>query len=512
MFESNQSKSKRIVKNTLVLYVRMILIMVVSLFTSRVVLQTLGVDDYGIYNVVGGVVSMFSLFSSSLSVAISRFITYELGKKNKEKLNSIFSTSVNVLLIISIVIVVLIELVGVWFLNNALNIPVVRMEAANWVMQCSILVFVINLISVPYNAAIIAHEKMSAFAYISILEVVLKLVVAYALYVSPIDKLITYAILLVVVALIIRGVYGIYCSCHFEECKYRMVYDKVLLKQMTDFAGWNLFGSGAYLFNTQGVNIATNLFFGVTVNAARGVASQAESAIRMFVNNFATAMNPQITKSYAEGDLEYMNTLVCRGAKYSYFLLFLFAVPFMYEADGIMKLWLGVVPDQAALFLRLSIFGTLFDVLGNATANAAWATGDVKRYYKYVVSIGCLVFPLSCVAFMVGMPAYTSYIVFIVIYIILIFVKLYIIKGLMNFPVMMFIKEVFIRIIPVSILSLFLPGLVYLLMDEGFVRVCVLTLVSLMSTTLCIYVCGLETSERALVYNTIRRIIKIKKN
>lgn len=509
--ENNQSKSKRIIKNTLMLYVRMILTMVISLFTSRIVLQTLGVEDYGIYNVVGGVVTMFSFFTSSLSAAISRFITFELGKKNVEKLSTIFSTSVNVLLLLSFVIIILIEVVGVWFLNNKLNIPVDRMQAANWTMQCSIAVFVINLISVPYNASIIAHEKMSAFAYISVLEVILKLAVAYMLYISPIDKLITYAVLLVLVALSIRLVYGIYCSINFAECKYRMIYDKSLLKQMTGFAGWNLMGSGAYLFNTQGVNIVTNMFFGVTFNAARGIATQVEGVVKHFVTNFTTALNPQITKSYAEGNIDYMNNLVCRGAKYSYFLMLFFTIPFLYEADEILKVWLGVVPEYAGIFLRLTMLGTLFDILGNSTANAAWATGDIRRYYIYVGGFGCLVFPLSYIAFALGCPAYTSYLIFMVVYIVLIFIKLYIIKGLLNFPVSKYYREVFLRIIPVSILSFIIPSIIFFSLESGLIRIIFLSFISALVTLFSIYVLGLEKTERILVTNKIKQAIKFQR-
>ena len=510
MSESTYTKNKRIVKNTLLLYVRTIFIMLVSLYTSRVVLQTLGVEDYGIYNVVGGIVAMFSLFSSSLSAAISRFLTYELGKNNIKKLSDVFSTSLNILIVFSILLAIVIEIAGVWFLSAKMNIPAERMVAANWVLQCSIIVFLINLISVPYNAAIIAHEKMDVYAYIGILDVILKLLVVYALYLSPIDKLISYAVLLVVVQLIIRIVYGLYCRYKFEECKFRFVYDKSLLKQMGSFAGWNLLGSGAYLFNTQGVNILTNIFFGVIVNAARGIAGQAETAIRMFVTNFTTAINPQITKSYAEGNYDYMFTLVCRGAKFSYLLMFIFVVPFIYEADFILKIWLGVVPESASLFLKLSMIGTLFDILGNSTAHAAWATGDVKRYYKYVATIGCLVFPLSYVAFIAGMPSYMPYVIFIVIYFILIFVKLYVIKGLMNFPVMKYLREVILRLLPVSILAFILPGFVYYMMEDGWIRFIVLLLTSMIGTGILVYVTALEDSERQTVITAIRKVFVLK--
>ena len=496
---TQSNNNKRIAKNTLLLYLRLILTMGVGLFTSRVVLNTLGVEDYGVYNVVGGVVAMFALFTGSLSAAISRFLTFELGKGNVKKLNVVFSTSVTIQIVLAVVVCLLAEIGGVWFLNTHMNIPIDRMDAANWVLQFSILTFAINLVSVPYNAAIIAHEKMSAFAYISILEVILKLVVAYTLYVSPIDKLKTYAMLLALVALIIRFVYSIYCSRKFEECHYKFVFDKSLLKQMTGFAGWNLLGSGACLFNTQGVNIVTNLYFGVAVNAARGVASQAEGIIRQFVTNFTTAINPQITKSYAAGNMEYMYSLVCRGAKFSYFLMFFFAVPFMFETETIMRLWLKNYPPEAPLFLRLSMIGTLFDILGNATANAAWATGNVKRYYIVIGGVGCLVFPISWLAFYLGMDAYVSYIVFAIIYLALVFLKLYIIKGLIDFPVTEFYRSVFGRIVPVTILSFILPALVFFNMQDTLLRTFIVVIVSGISTLCITYRIGMTKTERSKI-------------
>jgi O-antigen/teichoic acid export membrane protein len=513
MLENNRDKTRRIAKNTLLLYVRMIFTMLVSLFTSRIILNILGIEDYGIYNVVGGVVTMFSVFTISLSAAISRFITFELGQNNKERLSVIFSTSVNLLLLLSLIVVLAIEVVGVWFLNVKLNIPASRIDAANWVMQCSIIIFVLNLVSVPYNASIIAHERMGAFAYISILEVALKLVVAYSLYISSLDKLKTYAVLLVSVALVIRLVYGLYCRRHFSECKYRMVYDKSFLKEMGRFTGWNLMGSGVYIFNTQGVNIITNLFFGVSVNAARGIAMQVDGIIKQFVTNFTTALNPQITKSYASDNMDYMFTLVCKGAKYSYFLMFFFVVPFIYETNLILKLWLNNVPEYAPLFLRLTVIGTLCDILGNSTANAAWATGNVRRYYIYVGSVGCLVFPLSYLAFACGLPAYASYLIFIFIYVILIFIKLYIIKGLINFPIGKFNKEVLMRIIPVSVLAFLLPGVFYFNMNASFLRLLLVALSSTLSIVVCGYIVGLEPSERKMITCKLYALIgnKIKK-
>lgn len=286
--------------------------MLITLYTSRVILEHLGVDDYGIYNVVGGVVAMFSVISSALSSSISRFITFELGKGDIKRLTTIFSTSVNIQLGLSAIILLIGETVGIWFINNKMNIPADRLVAANWVLQCSLLTFCINLISVPYNSSIIAHEKMSAFAYISIFEATLKLLICYILIISPIDKLILYSLLMLAVALLIRLVYGFYCARNFEECRYHIVDDKKILREMTGFASWSFFPNVAWIFNTQGVNILINLFFGVALNAARGIASQVESAVMMFVRYFTTALNPQITKYYASGEKEQMFLLIMR--------------------------------------------------------------------------------------------------------------------------------------------------------------------------------------------------------
>lgn len=381
---SNQTSdnNKRIAKNTLLLYFRMLFMMVVSLYTSRVILNALGAEDFGIYNVVGGVVAMFTVISGSLSAAISRFITYELGKGDQSKLNKIFSTSVTIQLLLSLIIVVLIESFGVWFLNAKMTIPADRITAANWVLQFSIITFVINLISVPYNAVIIAHEKMSAFAYISILEALCKLAIAFLIMCSPIDKLIYYAVLMCIVAIIVRLTYGYYCKKHFSECTYHFLWDKELLSKMFSFAGWQFFGTGSYMLMTQGVNILLNFFFGPVVNAARGIAVQVDGIIQQFVNNFTTAINPQITKSYAEDKKAYMFLLIYTGAKYSYFLVLFFAIPIILETNTILTLWLKNVPEHTVSFLRLIICIDLLYVLSNTMMTAMISTGNINTIVR----------------------------------------------------------------------------------------------------------------------------------
>lgn len=504
---SQSENTKRIAKNTLILYVRTLFTMLVSLYTSRVVLNTLGVSDFGISNVVGGVVGMFSVISGSLSSSISRFITYELGHGDINKLKRIFSTSVNIQIGIALIIVILAECIGVWFINHKLNIPTDRLVAANWVFQCSLLSFAIGLISVPYNACIIAHERMSVFAYMSILETILKLAIVYMLFISPYDKLISYAVLFVVVSLIMRLIYGWYCNKHFIESHYEFICDRPLIKEMTGFAGWSFFGNTAYMFNTQGVDMLINIFFGVTLNAAKGVASQVQNAVMQFVGNFTVAINPQITKSYASGDREYMNKLVCRGARFSYFLLLIFAVPIVCEADYILYLWLKTVPEYAPIFLRLILFGTLMTLLGNTMYTAILATGKIKKYQLAVTIAGCLVFPMTWLAFRMGLPPETTYYIYIVIYFLLNFVRVYVAKGLMDFPIKLYIFDVILKVVIVSIIAFILPLLVVYYLEEGFFRLCIVCIVSFFSSMFVIYIFGLERIEREMVYKKISRLL-----
>lgn len=496
---NNFANNKRIAKNTLFLYFRTLVILAVSLYTSRVILNVLGVEDYGIYNVVGGVVAMFHAISGALSSAISRFITFELGKGDRQRLTLVFSSSVNIQIGISLIVLLIGEIIGVWFLNYQMNIPSERLYAANWVLQCSLFTFCVNLISVPYNACIIAHEKMDAFAYISILEVFLKLGVCYLIMVSPWDKLISYAILLVFVSLIIRLTYGSYSHRHFEESHFKFVYDHTLLKEMAGFAGWNFFTNSAYIFNTQGVNILINLFFGVTVNAARGIATQVDHAVMQLVNSFTTALNPQITKNYAAGNMDAMFLLVCRGAKFSYMLLLFFALPVMLETEYILTIWLKIVPDHAINFVRLAIIASLVHVIGKTGYTASMATGNIRRYVLWVTSVGCLVFPLTWIVFELGAPSEATYIVFVIVYIGVEVVRLWIMKGLLNFPVTMFVQEVVVRVLIVTMSSLPLPLFFILQLPPSFYRVALSVLLALLSVGFSIYCFGLTQGERKLV-------------
>ncbi len=480
----------------------------VSLFTSRVILGVLGIDDYGIYNVVGGMVAMFSFFSTSLSTAISRFITFTIGKGETWRLAAIFSTSIFIQLILSIALALILETLGFYFFSERLNIPIDRMESAIWTFHCSTLIFILSIISVPYKATIIAYEKMSAFAYIGIVEVVMKLAIVYLLYIADYDKLKTYSILLVFVSIIILGINILYCKRHFSECKISRCFDISIAKEMFGFAGWNIMGTSAYLINTQGVNVLTNIFFGVTANAARGIANQVNAAVMQFVNSFTTAINPQITKSYASGDLDYMFKLICKGAKLSFFMIYFFTLPFMFEAEFILELWLKNYPSYAPLFLRLVLVDQMIDFLGNTTARAVWATGNVKKYYLKVSMISLLVLPISYLMFYLGFSPEVPYYIFLTIYLILIPVRLGVLNRLVRkFEPTFYYKQVIVPVLYVSVSSLILPFVFYYILNDGLWKHLLMILISCFSVTFITYSLGLSMGEKIYIRKKIYSLI-----
>lgn len=482
--------------------------MLVSLYTSRVVLNTLGVLDFGIYNAVGGVVAMFSVITGALTNAISRYITYGIGKGNKENLKLIFSTSVNIQIVLAAIVLISCEIAGVWFLNNKMDIPLDRIDAAHWVLQFSMLTFLVNLISVPYNACIIAHERMSAYAYISIFDALLKLSVAFMLMISYFDSLITYSVMLFVASIGVRFLYGYYCREHFSECKYRLIYDKKLFREIMGFAGWNFLGNTASILNTQGVNLLINVFFGVIANSARGIATQVEAAVCQFVVTFTTAVNPQITKTYAKDDINRMNYLICKGAKFSYFLLLLLVIPLVFEADEILKIWLINVPEGTPLFMRLALIGAMVSILGNTSYTACLATGKIKKYSIVITLVGSLAFWGTWIAYRNGASVEMCYIIYIGVYTLVQIVRLFLMKGLFDFPIMMFIKEVVCRLILPTIASLLVPYLICDNSSPNTLRVLIVCISSVIWTGCSIMLLGLTSSERRTILNQIQLLAK----
>lgn len=508
MSENNQNiNNKRIAKNTMLLYGRMLLLMAISLYTSRVILNALGVEDYGIYNIVGGVVAMFSMLSGSLSAAISRFITFELGKGNKENLAKVFSASVTIQLGICAIVILLAETVGLWFLNSKMVIPENRLYAANWVYQLSLVTFVISLVSIPYNAAIIAHERMSAFAYISIFEAVNKLIVAYFIIISPIDKLIFYAIMIAMIAIIIRLIYGVYCKKRFEECTYHFIYDHELLKQMFGFAGWNFIGASSALLRDQGGNIVINLFCGPAVNAARGIAFQVNTAVHSFVTNFMTALNPQITKSYASGDYQYMMTLIFQGARLSYYILLLLSLPVIVNTHYILHIWLGQVPEHTVLFVQLVLIFGMCESISSPLITAMLATGKIRNYQLVVGGFQMLNLPVSYILLRFGAIPETVLIVAIVISQLCLVSRLYMLRGLIGLKARDFIKKVYANVIEVTILSVIVPFLLAIVLNNDFLNFIVLSIITVVSTLLVVFYVGCTMEERQFVVSKVKMII-----
>lgn len=503
--------NKRIVKNTMMLYVRMLLLMFVNLYTSRVVLNSLGVEDYGIYNVVGGFVAMFAILSGSLSASISRFITFEIGRNNHEYTNRVFSTSVIIMLFICLILVILSFTLGYWFLNTHLNIPMNRLGVANWVYLISIITFVINLLSVPYNACIIAHEKMKAFAYIGILDAFGKLGISFIILASPIDRLVYYAILMCALSILIRFIYVWYCKKNFKECVFKWKFEKKLTKEIFAFAGWNFIGSSAGILKEQGVNVLLNIYCGPLVNAARGIAIQVSTAITQFSQNFITAISPQITKSYAAHDVTYARTLVYYSARYSYLLLFVISLPIIIKTESIVSLWLGIVPDHLVSFIRLTLISVIIDSLSNGIITLMLATGKIRNYQ---IVVGCCVlmnFPLSYIFLKAGYSPELVFVVSIFISVCCLLLRIWMLNAMVSFPLGKFAVHVLLPVIAVSVVSIMIISTIAALVPNILSELISCTVLTILVTVITIYYIGLTKNERQLIVSKIAMLIKHKK-
>lgn len=504
--------NKRIAKNTIVLYFRMLFMMTVSLYTSRVVLNALGVEDYGIYNVVGGIVAMFSFINGAMSTGTQRYLNFSLGIGNPIQLRKIFNTCSNIHLILAFIIIFFSETIGLWFLYNQMNFPEERINAAFWVYQFSILTTIIMIISVPYNAIIIAHERMNVFAYISIIEAISKLLIAYLLLIGKTDRLILYAFLMLCIQIGIRILYGIYCKRHFPETRFQFVKDKKLIKEILGFTGWNLWGSCAGIAFTQGINILLNIFFGPVVNAARGIAVQVQSAVMQFSVNFQTALNPQIIKSYAQKDLIYMHKLIYRSSKFSFFLLLLLILPILLETETILSIWLKQVPEYAAPFLRLILCISIIDAISNPLMVSATATGKVKLYQGVCGGILLAIVPIAYIVLKLGASPISVFIVHLTVGIITFIARLIIIQRLINLSIKKYINIVIYRIILVGITSITFPLIIKILLTKSLLNFIIICSASLVSASLCTFFIGLETNEKQFLLSKISNIATKLKN
>ncbi len=487
------------------LYIRMLMIMVVNLYTSRVILQALGVEDFGLYNVVGGVVVLFTFINNAMVTSTQRFLNFEIGKNDYEEARNVFSTSLNIHFIIAVIFLVLAETIGLWFLNTYLQIPDGREIAANWVYQFSILVSILNIIRSPYNAAIIAHEHMSFYAYVSIIEVVLKLAIVYMVYLFA-DRLIAYAFLMMIVTLIILGAYYIFCKKKYSICKYKFEYNKKRYLELASFSGWSLFGSMANMGASQGVNIILNMFFGVTVNAAMGIANQVNAAVYQFVSSFQTAFNPQIIKSYAAGDRTYFISLIMNTSRYSFLLLFLLALPIYICCPEILSIWLGTVPEYAVEFCRLMLVFSLIDAVQGPLWVSAQATGKIRNYQIIMSTLILLNLPVSYLLLRLFHIPELAILTKVIINIFSAIARILYLKHLYGFPIMRYLKEVITRGVLVVLLSFPIPLYIYYI-SSNWQQLILTTFVSVIISILIIYLVGLKSNEKRFVLGIITRIV-----
>ena len=491
-----QASTKRIAKNTLMLYFRQILILLVSLYTVRVVLNTLGAEDYGIYNVVAGVVTMFSFLSGAMATASQRYFAFEMGRGNEEGLQKVFSVTMTIYVLLALVIVVLAETVGLWFVNTRLVIPAQRMTAARWIYQFAILSFMVTLLTTPYMASIIAHENMNVYAYVSIAEAALKLGIVFMLRVLPYDKLIVYGALLLIVACVNTGLYRGYCKRRYAECRFRLLWDRALFTELVSYSGWNLFGSVASMVRNQGMTILLNLFFGTVVSAARGIAVQVNAAVLSFAQNFSTALRPQIIKSYAAGEKTIMLRMLMYGTKIVFFLMLLICLPFFFEVPYIMKLWLKNVPVYTIIFVRLVIIDVLIDSISYPLMAVVQATGKIKLYQSIVGGSLILNLPVSYVVLKFGCSPESVFIVAILLSVIALLCRILVVQKMISFNLVVpFIKLLF-QFSAIMIIAGALPFFIIHWFDDTFLKCIFFVLISIMWSGIILFLFGLNKNEK----------------
>lgn len=488
------------------LYGRMLFSMVVSLYTSRVILNALGVVDYGIYGVVGGFVSMFSLISSSLSSAVSRFLTFELGRGDFDRLRRAFSTSLLIHIVLAFVIFIIAETVGIWFVNNKMTIPSDRLYAAKWVFQASVLTFMFNLFSVPYNASIVSHEKMNAFAYIGMLDTTLKLLVvllvAYCRW--HYDKLIVYSILLTILAMLMRFIYVVYCRRHFKECRLKITFDKDFFTEISAFSVWNFIGCTAGILKDQGVNVLLNIFLGPVLNAAKGVASSVNTAVSGFANNFMVALNPQITKSYASGDLKYVHFLVETGSRFSYYIVMFLALPILLETEFILTIWLKQYPEHSLNFVRLVLILSMVNVISNTLITLQNATGRIRNYQIVVGGILLLNFPLSYFCLKSGFKPECTYIIAILVSILCLFARLCFVWKTASLSITDFMRNVILKVLFVTVVAALFPYFLSRMLTMGWLRCILVSVASLISSAASVFYIGCSKKEKTFILERLK--------
>ena len=497
--------NQRIAKNTILLSFRMAVLMLVTLYTSRVVLDQLGVVNFGVYNVVGGIVAMLSFLNSSMTNAVQRFFSYAIGEGDSEKLNRYFNVSLIAHVLIAVVVVILAEMLGVWYLENYINIPVERTVTAHWVLHFSVVASIFSILQVPFNSMIIAKEKMGIYAYLSIFDGIFRLAIAYALTITVWDKLKLYSVMMAIVPLIVLIIYYIYCRRTFVESRIRNNGSWSILREITSLASWNVFGEISWLLTDHGVNLLINYFYGPAVNAARAIGLQVNLAVNKFVQNFQVAVNPQVIKLYAAGDMETMKKLVFQASRFSFYLLLVLSLPLLFAMDEVLALWLKAVPEKTAIFCRLFLICTLIQIIPNLLAQIARGYGKLKKYTLMVSSTIFLIFPFSFIALFFGALPEITVVIAIIAQTSLIFIRMYLIKGMIGMRYWEFSMEVIWPILKVTFVALLVPSLMAILLKKSLLVSFSLIVVSVLSAILASFFVGMTQSERDYFTKNVKK-------
>lgn len=499
-----QSDSRRLAKNTLVLYLRTLVIMIVGLYTSRVLLKALGIDNYGIYNVIGGFVGMFSIISGSLVATTQRYLNVEIGKGDKGDTKKVFGVIFGIHFLLAVAMVLLFETVGLWFLNYKLTIPPDRIFAANWVYQLSVLTAVLTLFSTPYIGMIVSYERMKAFAFISLQDALLKLLICYLLYLIPYDRLIVYATLFWIVIMWDQCIYVFYSRKNFKDARITVVKEKEMYRSMFGFAGLNFIGSCSYILSTQGVNVILNMFFGVVVNAARAIGVQIQGAVSRFVGDFMTALNPQITKEYAADNRQESCKLVFRGAKFGFYITLVLTIPIYIYCKEILKIWLDNYPAYTETFVKYTLISFLVSVIAQPFVTLLLATGNLRKTTWWIGGTRLLVLPLIYVCFKIWNDPVWAYIIVLIMDIALTFMRIYILNDITGINLFKsFLTGLLPKISLVSIGCIAVSYAIRLLCGDTFIWIAGYSITSVLLSIAIIFTIGLTKSER----NSLRQMV-----
>ena len=505
----NNTSNKTIAKNTLFLSIRMVVVLVINLFTTRIVLQALGVIDYGVYNVVCGFVAMFAFLNTSMSNGIQRFFNYEYGKNGEQGANKVYCTSLYIQAFLALIVIIIVEAFGLWYLHNKMVIPADRMVAAEWIFQFSILSFLMGIMQAPYAAAVTAHQRFDFYAIISVLDAVLKLIIAYAVLIVISDKLIIYGVLSAIISIIDILIYIAYCKRHFQEIRFKPGLNMDFFKKMIGFSGWNLFGSFAGIAKDQGINLVLNFFFGPVVNAARGVAMQVKGGVYSFVSNINIPIRPQVTQSYAKGDIDRTMNLTYSVSKLSSFILLIISIPIAFEIDFLLRIWLGSeVPAHSGSFTILILCTALISTLNWATSGIVHATGIMKEYQIWGAIPKICSVPIAYFLLLAYKIPELAFIAVLICDVISHTLGLFVVRKLVKMSLWSYMKKVILPITIVFVIILASTSSVHNLIENDILRLITVCLISTISGIVSSYFIAFDEREKKMSLQLFSSVLK----